>query len=173
MVRKHIHPPPNCNINLSAMPLACSLTTEYTLLQVLHSVFRAADGTARRQAAEEVMNQAVRAINVTHKTGCGRPGAMTAQIIMVLLHGSLKTWGEFLRRLLALAKRRRMRGYDAAKLTAACNSPSFVYSGLAGVRGKYGRQNRNQIQWAGFMCLVAVGPAYSCGFDNQEFSGRS
>lgn len=78
------------------------------------------------------MNQAVRAINVTHKTGCGRPGAMTAQIIMVLLHGSLKTWGEFLRRLLALAKRRRMRGYDAAKLTAACNSPSFVYSGLAG-----------------------------------------
>ena len=23
------------------------------------------------------------------------------------------------------------------------------------------------------MCLVAVGPAYSCGFDNQEFSGRS
>lgn len=45
--------------------------------------------------------------------------------------------------------------------------------GPAGVRGKYGRQNRNQIQWAGFMCLVAVGPAYSCGFDNQEFSGRS
>ena len=38
---------PNCNINLSAMPLACSLTTEYTLLQVLHSVFRAADGAAR------------------------------------------------------------------------------------------------------------------------------
>ena len=38
------------------MPLACSLTTEYTLLQVLHSVFRAADGTARRQAAEEVMD---------------------------------------------------------------------------------------------------------------------
>ena len=81
---------------------------------------------------KEVMNQAVRAINVIHETGCGRPGAMTAQIIMVLLHGSLKTWGEFLRRLLALAKRRRMRGYDAAKLTAACNSPSFVYSGLAG-----------------------------------------
>ena len=25
----------------------CSLTTEYTLLQVLHSVFRAADGAAR------------------------------------------------------------------------------------------------------------------------------
>ena len=38
---------PNCNINSSAMPLACSLTTEYTLLQVLHSVFRAADGAAR------------------------------------------------------------------------------------------------------------------------------
>ena len=47
---------------------------------------------------KEVMNQAVRAINVIHETGCGRPGAMTAQIIMVLLHGSLKTWGEFLRR---------------------------------------------------------------------------
>ena len=45
--RRHIYPPPNCNINLSAMPLACSLTTEYTLLQVLHSVFRAADGAAR------------------------------------------------------------------------------------------------------------------------------
>ena len=81
---------------------------------------------------KEVMNQAVRAINVIHETGCGRPGAMTAQIIMVLLHGSLKTWGEFLRRLRAPAKRRRMWGYDAAKLAAACDRPSFVYSGLAG-----------------------------------------
>ena len=35
---------PNCNINLSAVPLVCSLTTEYTLLQVLHSVFRANPG---------------------------------------------------------------------------------------------------------------------------------
>ena len=84
------------------------------------------------------MNQAVRAINVTHKTGCGRPGAMTAQIIMVLLHGSLKTWGEFLRRLLALAKRRRMWDYDAVTLPAACNSPVLITEGLAGVRGKYG-----------------------------------
>lgn len=33
--------------NRLLMPLACSLTTEYTLLQVLHSVFRAADGAAR------------------------------------------------------------------------------------------------------------------------------
>ena len=92
---------------------------------------------------------------------------------MVLLHSFLKTWGEFLRRLLAPAKRRRMWDYDAVTLPAACNSPVLITEGLAGVRGKYGRQNRNQIQWAGFMCLVAVGPAYSCGFDNQEFSGRS
>ena len=78
------------------------------------------------------MNQAVRAINVTHKTGCGRPGAMTAQIIMVLLHGSLKTWGEFLRRLLALAKRRHLRGYDAVKLAAAYGSPALLDAGLPG-----------------------------------------
>ena len=84
------------------------------------------------------MNQAVRAINVTHETGCGRPDAMTAQIIMVLLHGSLKTWGEFLRRLLALAKRRRMQGYDAVTPSAACNSPALVNQGLPGERGKYG-----------------------------------
>ena len=61
-----------------------------------------------------------------------------AQITMVLLHGSLKTWGEFLRRLLALAKRRRMWGYDAVTLSAACNSPILVNQGLPGVRGKYG-----------------------------------
>ena len=93
------------------------------------------------------MNQAVRAINVTHKTGCGRPGAMTAQIIMVLLHGSLKTWGEFLRRLLALAKRRRMRDYDAVTLSAACNSPVLITEGLTGVRGKYG--SRIEIRYNG------------------------
>ena len=151
------------------MPLACSLTTEYTLLQVLHSVFRAADGTARRQAAEEVMNQAVRAINVTHKTGCGRPGATTAQIIMVLLHGSLRTWGEFLRRAPALAKRRRMRGYDAAKLTAACNSPSFVYSGLAGGAWQI-RQTESKSDTMGRVCdCMGAGPTYSCGFDNTVF----
>ena len=63
---------------------------------------------------------------------------MTVQITMVLLHGSLKTWGEFLRRLLALAKRRRMRGYDAVTLSAACNSPALYCLGLAGERGKYG-----------------------------------
>ena len=51
---------------------------------------------------------------------------------MVLPHGSLKTWGEFLRRLLALAKRRRMRGYDAATLSAACNSPALFIQGLPG-----------------------------------------
>ena len=49
-----------------------------------------------------------------------------------------KTWGEFLRRLLALAKRRRMRDYDAVTLSAACNSPVLITEGLAGVRGKYG-----------------------------------
>lgn len=56
----------------------------------------------------------------------------------VLLHSFLKTWGEFLRRLLALAKRRRMRDYDAVTLSAACNSPVLITEGLAGVRGKYG-----------------------------------
>ena len=55
---------------------------------------------------------------------------------MVLLHSFLKTWGEFLRRLLALAKRRRMRDYDAVTLSAACNSPVLITEGLAGVRGK-------------------------------------
>ncbi len=84
----------------------------------------------------------------------------------------VKDLGESLLCSLALAKRRHKQGYDAVKLTAACGIPS-PEKGPAGVRGKYGRQNRNQIQWAGFMCLVAVGPAYSCGFDNQEFSGRS
>ena len=57
---------------------------------------------------------------------------------MVLLHGFLKTWGELLRRLLALAKRRRMRDYDAVTLSATCNSPVLITEGLAGVRGKYG-----------------------------------
>jgi len=60
------------------------------------------------------------------------------QITMVLLHGFLKTWGESLRRAPALAKRRRMRGYDAATLSAACNSPALYCLGLAGERGKYG-----------------------------------
>lgn len=87
---------------------------------------------------KEVMIQAVRAINATYETGCGRPDAITTQIIMVLLHSFLKTWGEFLRRLLALAKRRRMRDYDAVTLSAACNSPVLITEGLAGVRGKYG-----------------------------------
>jgi len=37
----------------------------------------------------------------------------------------------------------------------------------AGGRGKYGKQNRNQIQWAGSVVLDAAGPTYSCGFDNS------
>lgn len=53
-------------------------------------------------------------------------GATTAQMTMVLLHGLLKTWGEFLRRALALAKRRRLRGYDAVKLSAAHSNPCSV-----------------------------------------------
>ncbi|WP_379688456.1 hypothetical protein [Mediterraneibacter gnavus] len=40
--------------------------------------------------------------------------------------------------MLALAKRRRMRDYDAVTLSAACNSPVLITEGLAGVRGKYG-----------------------------------
>ena len=38
-------------------------------------------------------------------------------MIMVLSHDLLRTWGEFLRRALALAKRRQLRDYDAAKLS--------------------------------------------------------
>lgn len=87
---------------------------------------------------KEVMNPAVRAINATYETGYGKLDAITTQIIMVLLHSFLKTWGELLRRLLALAKRRRMRDYDAVTLSAACNSPVLITEGLAGVRGKYG-----------------------------------
>lgn len=64
-------------------------------------------------------------------------GATTAWIIMVLLHGFLMTWGEFLRRALALAQRRRLRGYDAVTLSAACNSP-VPHRDYAGARGKYG-----------------------------------
>ena len=56
-------------------------------------------------------------------------GATTAQMTMVLLHGLLKTWGEFLRRALALAKRRRLRGYDAVKLSAAHSNPCSVSTG--------------------------------------------
>ena len=66
---------------------------------------------------------------------------------MVLLHSFLKTWGEFLRRLLALAKRRRMWDYDAVTLPAACNSPVLITEGLAGVRGKYGRQKSAQVYY--------------------------
>lgn len=103
---------------------------------------------------KEVMNQVVRAINVTHETGCGRPDAMTAQITMVLLHGSLRTWGEFLRRAPALAKRRRMWGYDAVTLSAACNSPALVNQGLPGGVANTAA-NRNQIQWVGSVTVWA------------------
>ena len=89
-------------------------------------------GRRNDRQPKEVMHLGCPSDQRNPRTGRGRPDATTAQIIMVLFHDSLKTWGEFLRRLLALAKQRRMRGYDAAKLTAACNSPSFVYSGLAG-----------------------------------------
>lgn len=43
----------------------------------------------------------------------------------------------------------------------------------AGGRGKYGKQNRNQIQWAGPVSIYRAGPAYSCGFDRPVISGRS
>ena len=59
-------------------------------------------------------------------------GATTAQMTMVLLHGLLKTWGECLRRALALAKRRRLRGYDAVKLSAAHSNPCSVSTEPAG-----------------------------------------
>ena len=76
------------------------------------------------------------------------------QIIMVLPHGSLRTWGEFLRRAPALAKRRRMRGYDAVTLSAACNSPALVDQGLPGGVANTAA-NRNQIQWAGSVTVWA------------------
>ena len=73
---------------------------------------------------------------------------------MVLLHSFLKTWGEFLRRLLALAKRRRMWDYDAVTLPAACNSPALVNQGLPGGVANTAA-NRNQIQWAGSVSVWA------------------
>ena len=73
---------------------------------------------------------------------------------MVLLHGSLKTWGELLRRAPALAKRRRMRGYDAATLSAACNSPALFVQGLPGGVANTAA-DRNQIQWAGSVTVRA------------------
>ena len=51
---------------------------------------------------------------------------------MVLSHDLLKTWGEFLRYALALAKRRYRRGYDAVKLSAAGNIPGPANAGPAG-----------------------------------------
>lgn len=73
---------------------------------------------------------------------------------MVLLHSFLKTWGEFLRRLLALAKRRRMRDYDAVTLSAACNSPALVVRACRGSVANTAA-NRNQIQWAGSVTVWA------------------
>lgn len=59
-------------------------------------------------------------------------GATTAQMTMVLLHSLLKTWGESLWRTLALAKRRRLWGYDAVKLSAAHSNPCSVSTEPAG-----------------------------------------
>ena len=47
-------------------------------------------------------------------------------------------------------------------------APFPIYNRAAGGRGKYGKQNRNQIQWAGPVSIYRAGPAYSCGFDLQE-----
>ena len=95
-------------------------------------------GRRQDRQPKEVMHPGCPSDPRSHENGCGRLCATTAQIIMVLLHSFLKTWGEFLRRLLALAKRRRMWDYDAVTLPAACNSPVLITEGLAGVRGKYG-----------------------------------
>lgn len=51
---------------------------------------------------------------------------------MVLSHDLLKTWGEFLRYTLALAKWRYRWGYDAVKLSAAYNTPGPAGVGPAG-----------------------------------------
>ena len=66
---------------------------------------------------------------------------------MVLLHGFLKTWGELLRRLLALAKRRQWRGYDAVKLAAAYGSPALLDAGLPG--GVANTANKIEIRYNG------------------------
>lgn len=89
-----------------------------------------------------------------------------AQITMVLLHGSLKTWGEFLRRSPALAKRRRMRGYDAVTLSAACDSPALVDQGLPG--GVANTATKSKSDTMGRVCdCIGAGPTYSCGFDER------
>lgn len=54
----------------------------------------------------------------------------------------------------ALAKRRRMRGYDAATLSAACNSPALFVQGLPGGVANTAA-DRNQIQWAGSVIVRA------------------
>ncbi|WP_425755734.1 hypothetical protein ACPW7J_14450 [Ihubacter sp. rT4E-8] len=90
---------------------------------------------------------------------------MTVQITMVLLHGSLKTWGEFLRRAPALAKRRRMRDYDAATLSAAYNSPVLIFRACRGAWQI--RQSKSKSDTMGRICdFHSADPTYSCGFDN-------
>lgn len=48
-------------------------------------------------------------------------------------------------------------------------SPLCIFR-AAGGRGKYGKQNRNQIQWAGPVSIYRAGPAYSCGFDRHKIN---
>ena len=85
---------------------------------------------------------------------------------MVLPHGSLKTWGEFLRRSPALAKRRRMRDYDAVTLSAACDSPALVDQGLPG--GVANTATKSKSDTMGRVCdCIGAGPTYSCGFDER------
>lgn len=50
--------------------------------------------------------------------------------------------------------------------------PLCIFRAAGGGRGKYGKRNRNQIQWAGPVSICRAGPAYSCGFDNKMIIGR-
>ena len=124
---------PNWNIVITATPPRLLLDNRiYAVTGTSFCVPSGRWGGAVTDSLRRWWIQAVRAINATHETGCGRPDAITTQITMVLLHGSLRTWGEFLRRAPALAKRWRMRGYDAVTLSAACNSPALCKQGCRG-----------------------------------------
>ena len=62
-----------------------------TLLWVLHFVLRAKSRAAPRQMAEGVKTGLSERSTQPVKIGCGKPSAMTAQIIMVFFHDLPRT----------------------------------------------------------------------------------
>ena len=124
-------------------------------------------GRRQDRQPKEVMHPGCPSDPRSHENGCGRLCATTAQIIMVLLHSFLKTWGEFLRRALALAQRRRMRGYDAVTLSAACNSPALKRA----CRGAWQIRQQSKSDTMSRVCgFWGLDPAYSCDFDTYDIS---